>query len=173
MKQIENIDVSLSLGNILDKKQLCVLYLGIGISCCFPLLTLVMLCIPQVEWDIQVSVLMGLGNIFSVALLSVFVFIKCKDSRLKKQIAVWLEDAIEVKGAYSKQIDEKRLGFQPKAIKIQVKFCLDGKSYKRESTAKVFGGITGYVGCFNRYADKEINILYSQKHDEVLILKDN
>lgn len=42
----------------------------------------------------------------------------------------------------------------------------------RESTARVYGGGEGYVGCFNKYADREVNILYSPKFDEVMILKD-
>ena len=169
--QISKIDVSLSQGQILNKTQLFLFYFGVVVFCCFPVITLIMLCIPQIEWDFEIALLISILNIGAIALLSVFIFIKVKDNKLKNKVKIWLEDAVEIK-AYSKKVGENRLGLQPKAIKIQVQFSLNDIHYIRESTAKVFGGWEGYVGCFNKYANREISILYSPKYDEVLILKE-
>ncbi|GHV02932.1 hypothetical protein FACS1894211_15200 [Clostridia bacterium] len=78
------------------------------------------------------------------------------------------------RGAYSSKIDEVRsVVWQPKAIKIQVRFKIAGQQHKKESTAKVLGGWKGYLGAYKKYADGEIRILYSPKYDEGLIVKDN
>ncbi len=61
---------------------------------------------------------------------------------------------------------------QPKATKIRIDFYCNDAAFRKESTVKVFGGQSGYVGCFNNYADKEVNILYSPQYDEVMIIKD-
>lgn len=167
---VEGKIVSLSQGNILDKKQRLVGYLGIATVCLFPVLTVVLLLIPQVEWDFSLAVLMGICDVAAVAFISLMAFIIVKNKKLCAKIAPWLENAVEIK-AYSKKIGENRLGIQPKATKIQVRFNYNGVVYKRESTAKVFGGQEGYVGCFNKYADREVDVLYSFEYNEVLILK--
>lgn len=171
--QISNIDVSLSQGQLLNKKiQYFFVYLLMALCCLMILLLMLLLIlVPRAEWDIQFAGLEVLGNCGSVALLSVSIFIICKDKKIKSKIQTWLEDAVEIK-AYSKKIGENRVGIQPKATKIQVQFTLNGIQYRRDSTAKVFGGWEGYIDCFNRYADKDVTILYSPKYDEVLILKD-
>jgi hypothetical protein len=130
-----------------------------------------MLIIPQVEWDSLTIFGMVGGDIFSFAFLAVLIFIKNDNNKRRDKIILCLEDAIETT-AKSVKIGEIRLGFQPKSVKIQVRFKVNGKTYIRESTAKVFGGWEGYLGVYKKYADREICILYSQKYDEVLILKD-
>ena len=168
--QISNVDVSLSQGRILNKSQLFLIYFSMAVCCCFPLLTIIMLLIQQIEWDFELALLMSSLNILAIAFLAVLIYIKVKDKKLKNKIMIWLEDAVEIK-AYSKKVGENRLGLQPKAIKIQVQFSLNGLNYIKESTAKVFGGWDGYVGCFNKYADREVNILYSPKYNEIMIIK--
>jgi hypothetical protein len=168
--QISNIETSLSQGNLLNRKQFFVLYLAMSVCCLFPIITIILLAIPQVEWDMQLVILMSICDIGSFSLLSVSVYVKIKNNKLINSITAWLDGAIEVR-AYSKKMNENRLGIQPKATKIQVSFTLNGQVYKKESTAKGFGGQQGYLGAFNKYADREINILYSPRYDEVLILK--
>lgn len=169
--QISNIDASLSQGQLLGKKQWVALYLFISVFFFFPIFTLVLLVLPEVEWDSQMAFAMVGCNILFLLILALSIYLKIKNNRLKIKINLWLKDAIELK-AYSRKIGENRLGLQPAAIKIEVCFKIDGKYYARNSSAKVFGGWEGYIGTFKKYADREINILYSPKYDEVLILKD-
>ena len=168
--EITDVDVSLSHGQYF-RKRLIMVYIGFAVCCLFPILTVVMLVIPQMEWDALFLGTMICGNIGSMLFLGVLFYVKIKNDRLANMIKLWLEDAVEVK-AYSKKIDEKRFGFQPVATKIQVSFTLDNRTYKIDSTYNVFGGYKGYVGCFNKYADREVKIMYSPKYNEVMILKD-
>ena len=136
------------------------------------LILIVPFIVPGVEFESIVIFVVVSGNILFVSLMSVAIYIKVKNDRLKKKILLWLEDAIETI-AYSKKIGENRVGLPPKATKIRVRFAINGVTYKRESTAKIVGGQRGYLGTYNKYANREIRILYSPKYDEVLILKDN
>lgn len=169
--EVTKVDVSLSHGQFFNKKQFLVVYFAMAAVCLFPLLTIILLCIPDVEWDSEMVLVVVLGNLFAFAFMSLLVYVEIKNRKLKSKIQLWLEDAVEIK-AYSKKIGENRLGMQPKATKIQVRFTIDGNHYVKESTYKVFGGWEGYVGCFNKYADKEVEILYSPKYDEVMILRE-
>ncbi len=163
--------ISLSLGNILDKKQLFWGYFGISVCCLFPILTLILLLIPQVEWDVTLVSLMSVCDIGAFAFLSVLIFVLIKDKKIVETVKPWLDDAVEIE-SFSKKVGEIRLGIQPKSTKIQVKFTWQGTHYIRESTVKLFGGQEGYAGWFNKYADRKVRILYSPKYDEVILLKD-
>ncbi len=167
--KITDIDVSLSHGQLFHK-QLILVYFGMVVCCLFPILTIIMIAL-QMEWTAEIVSTMALCNILGFAFLALLIYIKIKNDRLKNKIKLWLDDAVTLK-AYSQKIDEHKLGIQPKATKIQVTFTFDNNHYKRQSTYKVFGGYEGCVGCFNKYADKEVDILYSPKYDEVMILKD-
>lgn len=167
---ISNIEASLSQGNILSKKQFIVLHILMLVCLILPLLTIILSIIPQVEWNKALMATIILGDIIFLSFLWVLIYIKLKNNSIKKKIIKWLEDAVELK-AYCRKIDENRLGIQPKAVKIQVKFKYNNKKYSRESTARIFGGQPGYLSVYKKYADRIIEILYSPKYDEVLILK--
>ncbi len=163
--------ISLSKGNILDKNQRFFVYFAIAVSCLFPIIAIVMLCIPEIEWDIQLSVLMSICTVGALAFLAVMVFVLVKNRKIIRKLTPCLEDAISIK-AYSKKIGETRLGLQPKGTKIQIEFAIGEVKYKRQSTVKVFGGKEGYVSWFNKYINRDVKILYSTKYDEVMIIKD-
>jgi hypothetical protein len=172
--QISNIDASLSQGNFLCGKKLAVLLMGLFAMLLVPLISVIffVIMIITAEWSMEIVFVLVFGDVFFLSFFAVFVFLKLKNNKLKEKITMWLEDALEVK-AYSKKIGENELGFQPKGTKIQVSFKIEGKPYIKDSTAKVFGGWEGYIGTFNKYADREIDILYSPRYDEVLILKNH
>lgn len=171
--QISNIDVSLSKGKLLNRGQLILPCICIACCCICILITLIMAFIPQIEWDVSLAVTLGLVDVISVSLLSVMLFILVKNNKLVNNIKLWLQDAVELE-AYSKKIGEVRSGmFSSLSTKIQVRFSVDGKVYKRESSAKITGIPQGYTSWFNKYADREVKILYSPKYEEVLILKDS
>lgn len=163
--------ISLSQGNILDTKQFFLGCFAIAVCCTFYLITIVLLVIPQVEWDAQLIALNVGCDVGATALLSLFIYIFIKNRKLKQKLRVWLDDAVQIR-AYSKKIGENRLGIQPKATKIQVRFSLNDIVHNKESTVKLFGGQSGYAGWFNNYADRKVDILYSPEYDEVMIIKD-
>ena len=169
-----NIGASLSKAHFISgKKTLRFFYFAIATTLLLPLLTIVILIVwnvAQLEWDYYMTFVLIFGNIMSLLLFSVCLFIVLKHNQTKKIISLWLNDTVEL-DAYSHRIDES--GILLKATKIQVNFMYKGRVYTRESTAKVFGGQKGCTCTFNKYANKKVRILYSPKYDEVLILKQN
>ena len=63
-----------------------------------------------------------------------------------------------------------------KSYKLQVNFDFEGKNYSFESKNKhiefVFWEPDGYDEIWQKYADKNITILYSPKYEEVMIIGD-
>ena len=167
---VANIDVSLSQGRLLVKKDFVLLAISMVISCLLPLLTLVLPFTSEMEWESDVIIAMVLGDLFSIALMGLTIFLIVKDKKVKSKVRLWLEDAIRVR-AIANYVGEVRFGGPAKATKIQVDFVLDGKHYYKESTVKLLGGQAGYNSAFNKYANKHVKIMYSPKYDEVMIVK--
>lgn len=167
-----NVTTSLSRGLILDKSKFILLYLVVVICCCLVATSvMLMVFIPQAEWNAQSVALVILLGVGSVVMMSPFVFLIVKNKRIIKDVNLWLEDAVQL-AAYSKKIGEVRSGvLHSLSIRIEVRFQYDGKVHKKQSDAKVCGLPRGYVGWYNQYADREIIILYSPKYDEVMILR--
>ncbi len=82
-----------------------------------------------------------------------------------------MKDAVEKVG-YCRKVDVSYEGLLLSSIKIEIKFGYKNKKIKKVSTAKVFGGKIGYLSTFNKYADRQVKILYSPTFGEVFILKD-
>lgn len=97
-----------------------------------------------------------------------------RNEKIRKDVLVWIEDSIEL-NAYCKNLSIKYwLGIP--LNKIQVEFKIDGLHYVRISDNEKrrvldFGRPAGYFSGVSKYVDKEVKILYSQKYDQVLILK--
>ena len=96
------------------------------------------------------------------------------NERIRKEILLWLEDAIETT-AYAKKVSVCNLHIIVPSVKIQVDFEIDGKQYSRCSEGKLLGSraLEGHHEIWAQYADRQINILYSHKYDQVLVLKDD
>lgn len=171
MNKISDIDVSLSQGQLYSTKHFIVLWFAFISSSLLIIVGIVSLVLSCIEWDSEILIGGILCILIGIGFLIVVSYCLMKDKKIKRQAVIWLEDAIELK-AHSHKIDEHRLGFQPKATKIQIDFILNNNHYKIESTCKVFGCYEGCVGCFNKYADRDVNILYSPKYNEVFIIKD-
>ncbi|MCL2847216.1 MAG: hypothetical protein FWE13_00495 [Firmicutes bacterium] len=168
--QFKSIDVSLSSGKFLTGKSLGFLYFAL--ICClpFPLLTIVMLVI-KLEWDASMITTIISGNLFTLFLFIILLFIVLKNCKLKKKILLWLEDSVAL-SAYSKEIATYKITIMQKSTSIQVQFTISGKNYKRNSGYNAFGEYKGCSSVFNKYSNRRIKNLYSYKYDEVLILKD-
>ncbi len=173
--RISDIETSLSLGSILDKKQsffLCfAIVLCIALCIVMLAITSILIIIPEVTWDTPLAVAIIFVDVLIFSLFSVLIYIKVKSHKIKKNISEWLNDAIELV-AFCHKVDEIRLGvFQSIATKIKVEFKFNNKDYIRFSTATILGGYQGYLGTFNKYSNKVIKIAYSPTYDEVMILK--
>lgn len=171
MINISDIDVSLSQGQLYRIIHFIILWFAFISSSLLIIMGIVSLVISCIEWDSEIFIAGIICIFMGICFLIVITHCLIKDKKIKRKVVIWLEDAKELK-AYSKKIDEHRLGMQPKSTKIQIDFTLNNNRYKIESTYKVFGGYEGSVSCFNKYADRDVNILYSPKYNEVLILKD-
>ena len=167
---LSNIDFALSLGQLIWKPQLRPIIVIFLIALLFPIITVAMICTPVV-WTTEIIICISFADILSLMLISIVLFLVIRDKANKKKISIWLQDAVMLK-AYSRKIDEINKLFLPKGILIEVSFELNGIPHTKESSAKVFGGKKAYYS-ISKYADRQINIMYSPNFDEVMILKDN
>lgn len=161
-----NIVASLSHGRVLNKSWglfwgICV-FVGIGI---------IIFALPCWSfWGLQNETLgmiafMGIGVLFFLS----GSIILLKSIFLKRKICLWMKDAVALK-AYSQKFETRASfpTFNFHYIKIFISFSYNKQKKKRYSGDKRH---SGYDTVFYRYADKEIDILYSPKYDEVMILK--
>lgn len=110
--------------------------------------------------------------ILIVSLMPVILLIFIvKNEKKRKQVQLWLEDAVEVQ-AESKEIGRIcQLGVLP-CVKLQIDFDIDGVHYRRFSeSVSPKGEAGGYYYIWRKYANQKLNILYSKKFDEVMVLK--
>lgn len=169
--KLNDVDVSLSLGQIFWKKQWLALSFFIMVAFIFPILT-IFLCMLPILWDELMIFGIICANIFSILMLSFALYLIVGNHKKKKKIKIWLNDAVKLK-AYSQNISEYNSVFNIKGIIIRVIFQFNGKRYIKESTVKNEMGNKAYLVTYKKYADRDIDILYSPKYDEVMILKDN
>ena len=117
----------------------------------------------DVWFEITLCVLGSCGFIGSGSYLIV------KDIIIRKKIYLWKKDAIKL-NAYSSKIDARIAPptFNFRDIKIKVSFFYQ-KKIERVSGRK---NKEIYDPIFYRYSNREIQILYSPKYDEIMIIKD-
>lgn len=169
-KKLFNIDVSLSRGILYGNKQFVVGGIAIASSVLLIILGIASLILTCLEWDAQIFFCAIASALIGITFLVVMIYCLIKDKKNKKDVSLWIEDAIKVHGIAEK-IDAFRPGFQPICYKIRVKFYIGETSYMRESTTKGLFGMKGFNNVFKKYADKSVELLYSPTYDEVLILK--
>lgn len=140
------------------------LFLGIITSC-------LILAIAILE-DIRLLICFFVLFIISLCFIIVIIINHNNCKKIKK----WAEDSVRLT-AYSSSLDNAMVfsGFIPlRAKKISVKFKYDGRTIIKESgrTGAHISSLNGYSALLKKYADREIDILYSPKYDQVMILKD-
>ena len=120
--------------------------------------------------------LIGVPLIISLLIFGLTVYVR-RNEKLRKEILLWIEDAVEVK-AHCKCVDidyEYIDGIPSPLHKIQVEFKINGTHYVRKPKDEQRGKLEvrrkGYLRGLSKYVNKEIRILFSQKYNEVLILK--
>ena len=100
----------------------------------------------------------------------IWLVIVIKNEKRYNEIDRWVEDAIQLE-SYVSKIDIK-YWYGMQLIKICVSFNIGGIEYKRYSERADGARPKGYYPYLLNFADKHIQILYSPKYDEVMILKE-
>lgn len=172
--RVEDVEVTLKLGQLLNKKQIKILRGYFIVSMIAVILLIVMFFMPGVEHDKEFNLSIIFASIIVFGALGIFIIpVWYKDKKIKKLVSLYLEDAIESTGHGSTVQRSSGCFHIPATTKICVKFKYNGKVLKRVSSAKNMGNPKGCSSVFNKYAESEFRILYTPKYDDVMILKDN
>jgi len=135
---------------------------------------IVLLLTMGIDYEEGVVVALVFPMVFSAVVLIVLSRVFVVNGRRKKLVKKCFEDGVWLRG-YSQKIDSWRDSVMlfHKHTLIEVRFSYNGKKYKRRSSGKEIGsGVArGYSSVFAKYADREVDIIYSPKQDEVLILR--
>lgn len=171
--KVEDVDVTLKLGQLLNKKQIKILRGYFIFSILAIIFSIIYPFILEVEHDeIVYFCILGVF-IIAVSFLSFLIFIWHKDRKIKKLVLLYLEDAVESIG-YCSMVKKTPFCFvTPSSTKICVKFTYNGKVLKKVSSVKTAGVQKGYSCAFDKYIERKFRILYTPKYDDVMILKDN
>lgn len=166
---LSNISASLKYGRLLTSKWLKFMYVALAFYVVSVLSIVVLPIIFVPEWDMTVLLCIISISLIFVTLSIFLLYLIISDKKLKNKILLWANDAIELK-AYSKTIG-KEFNMQPTLYyQIAVSFVVNGT--KHTKTSGEGSDSKKHHKIFSQYADREINILYSPKYDEVLVLKD-
>lgn len=137
---------------------------GLSIFCGFGLLMMPVSIILAVFVDL---VLLALLFVTFIALI--FILLIVRNQKIKKRIKPWLEDAVILKArctSKDEQWDIMQTGYIPipyHKARLQIAFNYNGNKYKKSSN--------DFSPHYSKYAGQEIDILYSHKYKQVLILK--
>lgn len=100
-----------------------------------------------------------------------------KHHRYRKAIRLWIQDAVPYT-VFAEKVDEDGIEYRwehpSPGVRIVVRFRYQGRRITRFSGAGRNGLNTreGYYPGWNKYCNREIDILYSPKYDQVIVLKD-
>ena len=169
MYNINQIESSLKYGKTqTDKKQqiLKVLLIVSTIIVSIAFLFIIVAIILNVL-DLKEIISVIFTIIFCAFILSSLLYIYNKNSKRNLEIKKWLEDAVECK-AFAKRLDIVNVKYQ--SYQIEISFTYKNKNIKKISDK--FNVIKdGLPKIFAKYDNKTLRILYSEKFDEILILK--
>ena len=161
--KLDCVDISLSLGQLFWKKQLNIVIALFILSLVFPILTIIML-ICAIVWNYQIIIFISSIDCLSLLLMIYFLCLIIKDKSNKKKVNVWLKDAVML-NASSKVIETKKIFFLWNGLKVKISFSFNNRVIRIVNHK--------HIVTLKQYVNRKINILYSPKYDEVLILKDN
>ena len=180
-EKISRVKLTLKFGWFNGENQKKILGVYIGYIIIFLLgivLAITMLSIEQIRNPDSIGAFVGaliaitIGFSLVPIILSVIIF---RNEKIRKEIELWIHDAIEI-NAYLKKTDIKYwLGIP--LVKFKIEFDVDGIHYTRTSDEEhrgflAYGRPKGYFANMTEYIDKKVKILYSPKYDQMMILKD-
>lgn len=181
IKDLSNIAVSLAYGAFegSNRKKLIIAYVMLVIIFCSAIILGVILLSIEYINNPNSSLPVFIGGILSIIIgfslvICVFSVLVHRNEEIRKQILLWIEDAIEL-NAYSRNIGTEK-NLLSTLVKLQVEFKYDGIRYVRTSENEhrsliSLGRPVGYFAGVSMFADKNVKILYSPKYDQVMILK--
>ena len=162
MIKISKIAATLQYGIVFSGLLLAMLYF---ILCCGMALLIVPPIIAIIQ-KIKLTEVMIIGSmLFGAGCLLFSGYHLLKEGVIRRKIKRWLGDAVLLR-AISKKLLSAGI---PSSSKIQIEFVYNRKKKKQVSLP---GKLLQIQTIFSRYADREIQILYSPKYDQVMILKD-
>ena len=136
------------------------------LSICILLFVLTLFMYDNTNETREMLLLMLFLVIYGLSIFLTMLYVKKRNNKLKSKINSCLEDAILTTGKV-KKMNYTSKDYKP--YQIEVTFSIDNKTHKKYSaTGKSL--INDYK-FFSKFDGKTINILYSPKYDEVLILK--
>lgn len=170
---LSQVACSLSLGTVMNKTAKSFCYFSVVSSAILATVPLFVFVTP-IEANTTIVTSVILCSILGTAIFAFMLYLLLKNRHKVKKFTLWLENGITL-DATCRCIGENIQYdiVSVRNIKIEVKFKLDNKIIKKESTAKIDGVKKGYMSIFSRYENKKITIVYSPKYDEVLIVKLN
>ena len=118
--------------------------------------------------------IMIVAYLISILMMIAYFVAVIQNEVVKRKLMKWLEDAIQLK-AYTEGIEHPiQTRYTAGIMKLKISFKYEGKLIKKYSGSNedIYSN-NGYDRIFNQFADKEINILYSPKYDEVILLNPN
>ena len=170
MKQIDyKIKSSLKYGKVFLGKKKIPLYLILFASLLFPCITIGILfshCLGVFNLTPSMNFPLIFWNIFSLVVLGLIFWRIIYNHRLLNKIQMWIKDAVLI-SAKAKRLDLIDRKYKP--YQIEVSFPFEKKIQKHMSRAGNFA-----IGYYKFIVEKEkkIEILYSPKYNEVLILEE-
>ena len=159
--KVEDIDVSLRYGKLLNKGWIIFSYIVLG------LLTLLLSYCVYDTYSSTRNIIDILYIAFSFVLIfAAYIWIILKYKMIRKKLKECLKDAVELT-AYSKEVF--RINVIPPQISIKVYFKYDGIRYEIPN-GKGRKIQTAYY--LLKYGNRKIRIYFSPTYKEVMILKD-
>lgn len=164
----QKIKSSLTYGKVFWGTEKFILYALLFVPMLFPLLTVLILymaSIGEIVLTDKITIII-FGNVFSIFLFSIILWRLIYNNKLTKKIKNWLQDAIYIK-ATARRLDLISTRYKP--YQIEVEFFYNNKKLRHISRAGNW-----FLGYYKFFAEsnKIINILYSPKYNEVIILKE-
>lgn len=172
---ISKVSATLEKGRIFSKGILALIYIG-DVSFIYVFFVGLLMSITSfLGNNIPIGVLLLACSLLLCGIfISSFTFLIVRDKKLKKEIKIYLQDAVILE-AHTEDIGSLSIYRRfYDGVKIRVEFRYDGKVITKESGDPKRAGkiIHGYDKVFWKYANRKINILYSPQYDQVMFLKD-
>lgn len=160
---------SLEFGPLIKGWDLKVRILGIF---CFVVFAMLFLWLALTE---EVGAFFAIGFLAMGGCAIGFMVILVKNHRHVKLIGLWMMDAVPYT-VFAEEAGRQQFvnGFGRYAVRLVVRFTYHGRKIVRFSGEDAKGTLAkqGFFPAWNKYCNREINILYSPKFDQIMILQD-
>ena len=168
MYNIEQIDCTLKYGKVYIKQLKLLNILNLILVVISNLLLIGGIVLWAVsEIAIKEFSLVAIIYIAITLLVVTSVYILKKNKKRNIEITEWLKDAVELKAEINR-LDLTNANYQPYQIEVVLKY--KGKEIRKISN-KANHLTEGAHKIFAKYHNKKVNVLYSEKYDEILLIK--